>query len=253
MSTKAAPVRPSSAVLLTLDDVCNELAVEPLVVRRLYARGKLTATPLSHPLDLRFTRDAFQSYIETGAPDLTAPAVDGRWFVGPPRDEAVRFVGKVRTAAQPQRISEDALRARVKSEGGREFTVGVQATAPIKAVFEQRPPKPLIRIAGADSTPTFELLADVYFVFLLRQAAQRAVDNAVRLMDNRLVKLYESPTLYAGFVAAAVNAVAAETIEWSEVLSLDARHSNLTVRYVFPLAPFATRQRLAKLATDKAF
>jgi hypothetical protein len=253
VSEMPATLTPTRAVLLDLDAVSRELGADPLVVRRLVARRRLAATALADPLQLRFTSAALQKYIEAGAPDLKMPDVKDGWFAGPDRIQTyIDFRAAVIKAAENQLLTLETLQARW--DAGERFTkldVVVRATEAIKELAQRPWPTSIIRIHGADNTPEFPRLVDGYFVFLLRLQAQRFVEKESRILDERLVKLYQSPELYDGFVSRSVAAVEGDAVSWSQTYPMPFR--KVEVRYSLPHRLLTTRLELQTLAERKAF
>lgn len=197
--------------LFSLEEAGQELGLSPLGVKRLVARGKMTAHRLGDRGPVRIAGEEIKRYVVGGARDLNGPALHNGYI------DSRREAGDAA-----------AFRARVVKQLAKELPddppnrdrVDVKASNAVRSLIRQ-PPGKLVRVAGDDAGPELDARM-IYTVSELRRMAQPIADRYSR--ENRIAggainAIYDGPAAYAEITGEAGKAFLA---------------SGMTTRHTYP-------------------
>jgi hypothetical protein len=129
--------------ILSLDEVRQALGVQEVAIKRLIARGKLTATAIGIGGPLRVLSSDLTAYVKKGAIDIDLPPLAGTWFSPDDTRQAGGFQSAVFKAMDGQwPTNETVQKFATKDRDQMNFSVTVNADGG-RAVIMQAPTSPL--------------------------------------------------------------------------------------------------------------
>ncbi|MBX3448207.1 MAG: helix-turn-helix domain-containing protein [Planctomycetaceae bacterium] len=189
---------------LTIEQAAHELGQASIVVLRLIARRKLTASRVGEDGDWKITPEALAAYAKSGCPDLAMPPVDREtdWFdFNSVPNHIDTFKEDVRNWIRPK------IPATLKQTDQYGRPARLIDIRPDRVLLElvQQPPyeQKLIKMAGRTPPKRLASRGLEYASLRLRSLAHRLC--AVRPVDAikslpSLLRLYSSPTEYERIV-----------------------------------------------------
>jgi hypothetical protein len=238
----------TTGILLTVEDLANELGCNPVEGARLVARGFLKGTNLGDDGDYRITSASLEAFVLAGANNLTLPEMAGDWF-----DHSLSPLS-------------EAFASAIIVASGEQFD-----DARIKQDFRNQPSKDsidyIIAFSGKvlelcgrtvpdqvwGNTPTgtrntrFSTWADLYLTEQLRNQARANIETA-DLGATLFDKLYGSPAQFATITDKTYADVAKRRIVASRMVMVNGLDGQDRIaRFMFPLSNIVTPGAKARL------
>lgn len=213
-----------AATVFTLGDTAKQLEVSDVAVKRLIAKGQLSATQLGQ--SCRVCKESIEDYIRRGALDLRLPDVRGNWFDDRPLfDAGSNFVQAVKDVAQSQQLS--AQLAETLTKGGAfAYRHALQATPEIRAVAT-RP------VHGLSMT-----WAQSFFAWQMRRHAKAAFTLP------SLDRLYQDAAAFNRLMSDVLAKAMSAKVDFSEQYETKLRGKFATVEYHLALGDLTSVDEL---------
>lgn len=212
--------------LLTIESCAEQMGCKPLAVKRLIARGRLSAADLgSGP---RVLPAELQRYVGAGAPDFKADVASLEQLIGGTSGASHSAFAAFREAmrTKAQKFDHDAAKRLADLRGTYPTATITITPGEAKAIMD----------SPSSGFPQFQNLGDALFANRLARELQNADPS------GNVARLYKSPGEYQEAVKKASEAVAAR----SDFESLNL--ADVVLRVECPVSAWADPARVARVA-----
>jgi hypothetical protein len=253
----------SSAGLLDIEDVGEELNVPPIAVLRLIARRAFPATAVGNNV-WRIADDDVKAYVKKGAPDVSTGVLDkfGGWFDDRNyRYRADGFSRKILAACADQELTDADIVKRYRADPSTlMLTVALKTTPEVMAVVNgPAPPLPAAFATGREKE--FDTFGLLWAAVQLWNLSAKVVSNRPT-MDSPVAKLYKDPATYDAITKQAGEMLARVPIFRVDMRTVEVEEKSVgqtilvkkqfSVRYELLAGTFATGDWLTR-AINAAF